>query len=584
MPQQTPDQLKAAMTAAALPNTTATSLIGTGNGASPTGAAPSYLDVPANTNYGGYVNSDTNSGKSYIAIPDSLNSSINSSTLAPTTPTDFQQPQYIPPYNVAALSGVDPATTAAATAEGPTESALSQLIKDSMAGNEGLTGKAADQTAAENAQGLPDLQKTNTDLGSKLKALQNEALAIPLQIQQSYAGRGATAGGVAPIQTSQLRNNAISALGVSTLLSANQGQISTAQMFADKAVAEKYGPLEAEQNARLANLDLLSKDPNLSIEQQKRADAQKIVEQGKADAIKNAREDYSTQIAWSVTAQQNGATPAQAQAIQNAPDLKSAAALYGQFSKDPNAAVKAVADLEQTRAQTSYYNAQAAKMYADAKATGASATLDPSQAIAYAQEYASTGKIPTGLPKGTFGTIAQIAKEAPKADGTVVSNSTGVVPSNVTAGESTDFATAKDIVNKINLLSTYYQQLSIPGQATPNPQTIQHFNDVKGEIVDLIGRLRSGAVLNDSEIKTYADKLPGLPSIIEPLGKGNIKIEDFKNSIASKLDTALTARNASMVGYSKVDVGGQKYTVGQTVTNSKGQQGRVNADGSITII
>ncbi len=40
------------------------------------------------------------------------------------------------------------------------------------------------QAEQEQAQGLPELQATQTDLSAKLKGLSNEALAIPLQMQQ----------------------------------------------------------------------------------------------------------------------------------------------------------------------------------------------------------------------------------------------------------------------------------------------------------------------------------------------------------------------------------------------------------------
>jgi hypothetical protein len=53
---------------------------------------------------------------------------------------------------------------------------------------------------------------------------------------------------------------------------------------------------------------------------------------------------------------------------------------------------------------------------------------DPASVLAYAQQYAATGKIPTGLPKGTFGVVSQAARELPKPEGAIIDMNTGTKP------------------------------------------------------------------------------------------------------------------------------------------------------------
>ena len=77
--------------------------------------------------------------------------------------------------------------------------------------------------------------------------------------------------------------------------------------------------------------------------------------------------------------------------------------------------------------------ADIAKTYADIEKDKVGENIDPSQIIAYANEYATTGKIPTGIPKNSFGLIASTAKELPKTPGQIIGVNTGITPT----GDST---------------------------------------------------------------------------------------------------------------------------------------------------
>ena len=156
----------------------------------------------------------------------------------------------------------------------PQESEADSLTKRLQDLNLSLTGESAARTTAEQAQGISGLTQTQTDLSNRLKALQVESLQIPLQLQQQAEGRGITAGGLQPLQTSALRENAIKSLSISSLLEASRNNLATAQSLADKAVESQFAPLKAERDAKMANLELLLKSPGFTLAEKNRANAQ----------------------------------------------------------------------------------------------------------------------------------------------------------------------------------------------------------------------------------------------------------------------------------------------------------------------
>lgn len=196
---------------------------------------------------------------------------------------------------------------------------------------------------------------------------------------------------------------------------------------------------------------------------------------------------------------------------------------------------------------------------------------DPMALIAYAQQYASTGTIPTGMPKGTFGIIAQLAKETPKPEGTVVDVNTGVKPSKLSGEQLAGISALKDLTNKLNDMKT----ISKFG----GPATVTRYRGLRNEIVDLLSRARSGAALTETEISQYLKKVPSINSLVS-----GAKIDSLQGSIDGKLKTTLSTNGVAIYGYSKVKLGDRYYTVGETITNGNGMVGRVNADGSITLI
>lgn len=249
---------------------------------------------------------------------------------------------------------------------------------------------------------------------------------------------------------------------------------------------------------------------------------------------------------------------------------------------DPNAAL-----------DNKYKQAQIANIYSQIEERNKSDGInsDPSQTIAYAQQYASTGMIPVGLPKGTLGTVAQYAKELPKDDGTIVDRNTGIKSPKVSSTQMDGMSALLDLTHKLDEAKDKFSKLDtgiLAGTAKTLVYTKaqQQYDDLKGEIVDLLARARSGAALTKEEVDTYSKKLPGrFNDALFLGGKGLTSIEDLKSSIEGKLKTNLSSNNLSVFGYSKV-IGpdGKQYTVGQILSGADGKQGRVNPDGTITII
>src|SRR4029077_2303965 len=164
------------------------------------------------------------------------------------------------------------------------------------------------------------------DLNTQLTTLQNQAQAIPLQEQQNAAGRGETTAGLAPIQTGDLRNNAIQALTVSSLIAARQGKMATAQMMVENAGDQKFGPIEAQLKAAQAYLATLSASPELSLEEKQQAQEQAVQlaqRQAQLDLAKTTYTNTQNEIlkyaptatAQQLQAMQQARTPAEADQI-----------------------------------------------------------------------------------------------------------------------------------------------------------------------------------------------------------------------------------------------------------------------------
>lgn len=506
-----------------------------------------------------------------------LGSAYNPSTMGPVTP-----PPPVTPPTPASSTGNE-ATHTAPTTPPPTlepvkssnEQALdAQLVQDQRAATEAhdaltsVTNGTTPLSAGEQAQvdGLRQQfqtlikQQELSNIGSKglgnIRGYQTGAGEYDPTFQVKTIGSIITAGAN---KVADLNSKMASAVAELT------------QSFQDKKfdrIKSAYDVYQTASKERVATLQKVIDDTNAALEKA-RQDQQD--NQDKIDSVLQ-------------TAIKNGADADTVNAIKGSSSVDGALVSAGQF-------LHSEADVLDAQ----YKKAQIAKVYSDISNDAANikanslAGTDPSQIVAYANEYAATGKIPTGLPKGSFGMVAQVAKELPKQKGQILSVSTGVSPT----GDATlqtglgSLYSAIDLAKDLKELDDKRWGGIVSGTLGKvfGSQDQQRYVDLRSQIVDLLSRARSGAALTPSEEARYGDMLPTRFS--EKLGLGvdsSVRIDNFINTLTKDSSNKASSQGWAINGLSKVDVAGQEYTVGDIIANAKGEHGRINADGSITIV
>lgn len=273
---------------------------------------------------------------------------INSQTL--TQEPDFQLPNYPQeqPYDLASI----PITDLTSAANQPTAAEQQQGTYENrfLSAINQLSGKESAQYEAEKNAGLPAFQQQLTDINGQLTTLQNEAKAIPLRLQEQAQGRGITAGGLQPIQTAELRRNAINALSLSSVAQALQGNISLAQQQADRAVEVQFAPIEREIAYLREAMTINEK--RMGREDQKRQRQLDIVLNERERMLANAKENQKIIIGWAAEALKLGNAPS---LIINkalaSKDPRQALAILAPYMSDPMEKEAALLDLDFKREQ-----------------------------------------------------------------------------------------------------------------------------------------------------------------------------------------------------------------------------------------
>lgn len=226
-----------------------------------------------------------------------------------------------------------------------------------------------------------------------------------------------------------------------------------------------------------------------------------------------------------------------------------------------------------------------------------------SDELAYAQQYASTGKIPTGLNSAgiNFGRISELARDLPKQDGTVVDATTGVKP-DVSDATIEGYAAMYDLIKKSEELAKLNEQRTkgIAGGVAKlfGSDLQQQYADLRTEMVDLLARARTGAALTADEERFYKARLPGTMAewgsqvaggllFGGPLGVDTTaRIRDnFGGALEQTLNSKLQAQNLVIHGFTPVETSQGTFRVGEVITNEvTGQSGIINADGTVTPI
>ena len=186
-------------------------------------------------------------------------------------------------------------------------------------------GEGAYKREQKIIQKVPELQKTERDLVAQLQAFNNEVTQI--QLQYPELAKGVTQEFATSEQGRLLRNNAIAALSVASLLEGARGNLATANKYIEDAVEAKFGDKNREIDVKIANLNLLLKDPAISLAEKQRAEAQ-ITRQNEVKAAVNLQEDIVSKnykLALDAIKQASGAgTSIDALTLQNIQKAKTA--------------------------------------------------------------------------------------------------------------------------------------------------------------------------------------------------------------------------------------------------------------------
>lgn len=244
-------------------------------------------------------------------------------------------------------------------------------------------------------------------------------------------------------------------------------------------------------------------------------------------------------------------------------------------------------DREIKEAQLAKTKAEINKLYTNIARDMAISQGASPELLAYAQQYAATGRIPTGLPKGTFGKVSKLAKSLPKPAGTIVDRNTRIKPD----GNDTLLKQYGELYAVIQLAKDLKEmdKKRLGGFAAGSAGKIvgskdqQEYIDLRESIIDVLSRERTGAALTVSEQEFYKSMLPG--RLDEPFGIGadsQVRIDNFINNLSSELQKKTATQGWSIYGLSEIKVGNQKYKVGDIIQNKNGEKGKINPDGTIT--
>lgn len=510
--------------------------------------------------------------KQTVAPSTPVTPTINATNIGSTTPMNIPAPTPAPNYNSLVASFAQDTQQAQEQ-----QSQAQQGVQDStnalLTLSRQLEGQTLEQQQLEQQQGIPQLNQDLLDL-------QNQARQRNLQYQQQFVtaeGKPVPMDVIVGEQAQLQRQNAIDIALINSNIQAKQGQLGLAQATVQSALNAKYEPIKAQIETQKLILD--SNYKLLSSADKKLADAKQAELNMRLKEIEEQKQKENDIRSLSLTIAKNGAPLSVINKINGAQTFEDAIVSASPY-------LMSQAD----RADLAYKVAQTAKIYNDMKSDVGLSNVDPTNLLAYAQQYASDGKIPTGLPKGSFGAVAQYAKELPKQKGALVSSATGITSNTLGAKEQGDLTKLYNIVENVKKLKELDKK-RVGGIVSGAVGKIFGSADqgaylaVRKSIVDDIQRMQSGAALTAEEQSFYSGYLPGRFS--EPLGLGQDslkKIENFETIMNNKLKNSLATNGLSIYGYSKVNIGGSEYTVGDLITNASGQVGRVNPDGSITLV
>jgi len=226
-----------------------------------------------------------------------------------------------------------------------------KLLYEQMLGlNNDTAALGSEETAktkADERYGVQEKQGVANSLKNQFDALTQEANGLDLknaQLQEQNRAMGGSSFQLsANDQATQRAINtqklgvAIRQHSVAAQYAAANNDLATAMSLADRAIKIEYQPKKDALEARRANLELALKNPALTQEQKKRADAQERAIKAEERAIEKQEVDKKEISAIGLTALGYGADQATFNRIQNAKTPQEAMSIGAKFLVDPKA-------------------------------------------------------------------------------------------------------------------------------------------------------------------------------------------------------------------------------------------------------
>lgn len=314
-------------------------------------------------------------------------SAITPSALTPAAP---MTPVTAPPVTAPTAPTLvpPPVDTTTPTAPLPQESAIYKMMQDLQGNTTALGSEQAFRNTQDAKYGVTEKQGLVNSLKNQFDGLTSQAEGLRLQQQQNIqniqnaaqqGGANVTRGGIAPQErASQTQTNQqLLTLGIQQHQIAAQhalasGDLATAISLSDRAVKMEYQPKKDALDAQRANIELLLKDPTLTLAQQKRAEDAKKANDAAQEKLKADTKDKETIQGLILQAVQNGAPAALInKATQDGTIFGTAGILSGYTAKETAASIQEYQFAKKngyTKSFSEYQNEDANRKVAIAKA------------------------------------------------------------------------------------------------------------------------------------------------------------------------------------------------------------------------
>ena len=270
--------------------------------------------------------------------PSEVSTSTSPLTLSPYSPVPTPDTSDLDKL----ISLFDQPTAGQTQAQEAQKSTL-QTIQDTMAR---LMGEQSKKAELETSAGLPDLNKTLAELTNQIR--QNNAGAFGAS--QAQEDRLAPTFTIQGTQAQIERQRAVKNYGLAAAAEAVQGNIALAQDNIQRALDAEFRPLE--KVLEYQKLFLEQNRADLEREDKKAYETRSIVLAERERVLNQQKEDKNNIYSLVTAAAQNSANPPPSSVINSAlasGDINRAFSLLAPYLSDPNAAKKALYEMENKR-------------------------------------------------------------------------------------------------------------------------------------------------------------------------------------------------------------------------------------------